>query len=511
MFHIVEKYRTPAQIILGVICLSFVFAGGYTLAVPGTDYISKVGDIKIKVNDVNDFQRRIQNASGNPVSKKLVYDSLVDQAYVQQGANDMNITVPIDQIKQVIASDPSFQENGKFVEAKYRAFLQQAGMSEDALIDGMRKQYAMQSMLNLMKAGNVVSDAQAKQMVNLLQAAREVQTLTFPAANFTHQVVVDDNKLKAYYEANKKKYYLPQAVKYEYVQLSAMELGAKESVSEAEIQEAYNQIPTTASAPKPALENVRTQLTQEIQARKGAAVVAKLKENLSDLAFNNPKTLQPVKDKLGLTIHKIDQVWLTRDMANNSGMPKALQDALFGNDVLVKRYNSEPIDIGNGNYWVVRAIDVRKEHQASFTEIKAQVQQDYVAAESKKLALAAAKQALNNVSTNVNASLSWSQTADLTPQQAVAMMSKTDFQSWIKAKPVSGKPAYILLSDQQNPVLVKVNAIKQPQDMANVLPQAKQVISQNLAQNLATSNLAWLKSRYKLKQGAQKLDTADEQ
>lgn len=510
MFHIVEKYKTPAQIILGAICLSFVFAGGYSLAVPGSDYVSKVGDIKIKINDVNDFQRRLQNASGNPVSKQLAYETLRDQAYIQQAANDMNINVSISQIKQVIASDPSFQENGKFVEAKYRAFLQQSGMTEEALINGMRKQYAMQTMLNLMKAGNLVSDVQARQMINLLQSARQVQTITFPAANFVSQVAVDDSKLKAYYEANKKRYYLPQAVKYEFVQLSAAELGAKETVSEAELQEAYNQIPTSASAPKPSLESVKARLTQEIQIRKGAAVVAKMKETVSDLAFNNPKTLQPINDKLGLQIHKVDQGWVTRDMANANRMPKALQDVLFGNDVLVKRYNSEPVDLGNGTYWVVRALDVRKEHQASFAEIKAQIQQDYIAEEAKKLATASAKQALENLNKGDISSLSWSPSTDLTPQQAVAMMSRDDFQLWIKAKPANNKPAYILLTDQQNPVLVKINAIKPPQDMGNVLPQAKQIISENLAQNLAIANLQWLKNRYKVKQGVQKLDTADE-
>ncbi|PIT28244.1 SurA N-terminal domain-containing protein [Snodgrassella alvi] len=511
MFHIVEKYRTPAQIILGVICLSFVFAGGYSLAVPGADYISQIGDTKIRINDVNDFQRQVQNASGNSVSKQWVYDNLVEKAYIQQGAYDMGISAPIDQIKQVIASDPSFQENGKFVEAKYRAFLQQAGMSEANLVDGMRKQYAVQTMLNLMKAGNLVSDVQAKQMVNLLQAKRQVQTVTFPAANFAKQVTIDDNKLKAYYEANKKQYYLPQAVKYEFVQLSAPELGAKESVSEAELKEAYDQIPSSASAPKPDLENVKAQLTQEIQVRKGTALVAKMKENVSDLAFNNPKTLQPIKDKLGLQIHKVDQGWITRDMANAGGMPKALQDVLFSNDVLVKRYNSEPVDIGNGTYWVVRALDVRKEHQASFAEVKAQVQQHYIAAETKKLATEAAKQTLDAINKGTNPALSWSPSTDITPQQAAAIMSKDDFQSWIKAKPANGKPAYILLNDQQDPVLVKIAAITPPQNMDNVLPQAKQVISENLAQNLATSNMQWLKSRYKIKHGAQKLETGDEQ
>ena len=106
MFHVVEKYKTPAKIILGLICVSFVFAGGYTIAAPGTDYISKVGDIKININDVNDLQRRYQNASQREISKDMVYGALLEEAYLQQEAKDLGISASIEQIKQIIASDP---------------------------------------------------------------------------------------------------------------------------------------------------------------------------------------------------------------------------------------------------------------------------------------------------------------------------------------------------------------------------------------------------------------------
>lgn len=510
MFHVVEKYKTPAQIILGLICLSFVFAGGYTIAAPGTDYISKVGDIKININEVNDFQRRFQNASKSEVSKQDVYAYLLEQAYAQQQAKDLGISASLDQIKQIIASDPSFQENGQFSESKYRQFLDQSGLSEQNLIDSINKQYALQSMQNLLKAGNMVSDAQAKQIINLLKSTREMETITFNTASFANQIKVDDAKLQAYYNANKKNYFLPQGIKFEFVQLSVADLAKKEVVSPEELKMAYDQIPTSASEPKPEFDLIKQQLAEQIQMRKASSAIAKIKEELSDLAFKNPKSLQPISDKLGLKITKADQIWTTKEMAQANQMPQALLDALFSNDIFNKRYNSEPIDIGNGQYWVVRAIDTRKEHQGSFAEVKNQVQQDYIAVESQKLALAAANAALKAELTKPDPSRTWTDKIEITPEQALAMMSKEDFQAWIKTKPANGKPAYVLLSGREDPVLVKIQAITSPEDLTTVLPQAKELISNNLALTLASNNFEWLKTHYKIKTGAQKLQT-DEQ
>lgn len=511
MFHVVEKYKTPAQIILGLICLSFVFAGGYTIAAPGTDYISKVGDIKININEVNDFQRRFQNASKSEVSKQDVYAYLLEQAYAQQQAKDLGISASLDQIKQIIASDPSFQENGQFSESKYRQFLDQSGLSEQNLIDSINKQYALQSMQNLLKAGNMVSDVQAKQIIDMLQSTRQIQSVNFNGASYANQVKVDDAKLQAYYNANKKRYFLPQGIKFEFVQISVDDLAKKEVVSPEELKMAYDQIPTSASEPKPEFDTIKQQLTEQIQMRKASLAIAKIKEELSDLAFKNPKSLQPISDKLGLKIYKDDKKWTTKDMAKAQRMPQALLDALFSNDIFNKRFNSEVIDLGDGRYRVVRAIDTRKEHQGNFAEVKDVVEENYIEDESQKLALAAANAALNDLLNGRNPSLSWSETADVTPEQfASALLPKEDYLAWIKSKPINGKPAYLILKKGADPVLVKVHSITPPKNLTTIMPQAKELISNNLARNLASNNFGWLQTHYKIKTGAQKLQT-DEQ
>lgn len=509
MFNAIEKYKLPAQILLGVIGLSFVFAGGYSLSLTGTDYIAKVGDVKISTEDVSDAFRRAQ-AQGMAADKQTVYQGLLNQAYVQQGAYNLGASVSLDQIKSIIIKDSSFQENGQFDVKKYQQFLQQSGLKEQDLLEIFRKQVALQTMYNLIQAGNIVSDQQASQMLTLLQSPRQMQTMDFSIDRFIPKVVIDGTKLKDFYNKNKTNYFLKQAVKYEYVSLSENELAAKQTVSDAELQEAYAQLPTSASETKPSLESVKSTLVQQIQQRKATKALQEAKDTLTDLAFNNPQSLQPAADKLKLPIHKVDQIWLTSDEAKNMHLPQSLVDALFSAEVLDKNYNSELIDMGANQYWVVRALAVRKEHQGTFEEVKAQVQKDYIAQQSRQLAMDAAQSALDKVKKNETIDGTWTGSQAFTPQQAISLMPAEDFKNWVKAKPVNGKPAYVLLTQGDNPILVKINAVlPATDDMKDALPNMKNILAQGETQQLLFSTLEWLKANIKLKQGAQKLDSDD--
>ncbi|WP_066570113.1 SurA N-terminal domain-containing protein [Snodgrassella sp. CFCC 13594] len=492
MFHTIEKYKLPAQILLGLIAVSFIGFGASTLTGAGHDYVGKVGEFKVSETDVNNTMRRLQAAGEKQVDKEAVYQGLLQQAYLQQGAKDLGVSASLTDIKKVIVSDPSFQENGQFSESRYQAFLQQNGLTEDALVADLQKQYAIQTMVNLAQSGNMVSDAQAKQMMLLLQAPRQMRSATFASAQYADKVPVDDAKLQAFYTANKSRYALEQAVKFQYVVLSAQALGSKNAVTDAELKEAYAQLPNGASAPKPALETIKPMLVKEIQAKKGAAALQKAKEQLADLAFNNPNDLKAVATKMGLTLQQHEQ-WLTRKEAAASGMPEALQTALFSDDVLVKKYNSEPVSVSEDSVWVVHASAVRPQHQAPFTEVAAEVRQDYVAAESRKLAIAAAASALKQAQSGNQSGIMWSSSSAVTAEQAARAMPTTDFQQWLKARPAAGKPAYLLMQNTPEPVLVEITAINAPADLTQALPQAKQSLAQTMGNEWMANLLDWLK------------------
>mgnify|MGYP000506296786 FL=1 len=149
MFAIVEKHRRLSQVLLGLITVTFVGFGAQTLTSGmHSSYISKIGNTHITAEQVQELLREAPRHSDQPISKDDVYQSLVQQAYFEQGAAELGVgELSLEQIKGVITRDPSFQVNGQFSPEQFQSYLRQRGITEDRLIDEMRRQYRRQTLI----------------------------------------------------------------------------------------------------------------------------------------------------------------------------------------------------------------------------------------------------------------------------------------------------------------------------------------------------------------------------
>ena len=257
MFSAVEKYNGPAKIMLGLIALTFIGFGASTVAAPGSDYIVKVGDEKISTQNVQTTVRE-EGLESNQDALAV----LTDRAYLYEGARAMGINVSLEQLKQVIMADKGFQdENGHFNEQKFRNFLAQSGLTEDQLIENLRRQFELQNVANLAANGNIVSSQQLERIAKLMQAEREIRTAVVDPRNFAAGVKVDDAALKAYYDKDKSKYLIPKAVKFEYIELSAKTLADRQTVSEEEVKKAFAEQQSSAQ-PKQEVSHIMFALAQ---------------------------------------------------------------------------------------------------------------------------------------------------------------------------------------------------------------------------------------------------------
>ena len=257
MFSAVEKYNGPAKIMLGLIALTFIGFGASTVAAPGSDYIVKVGDEKISTQNVQTTVRE-EGLESNQDALAV----LTDRASLYEGARAMGINVSLEQLKQVIMADKGFQdENGRFNEQKFRNFLAQSGLTEDQLIENLRRQFELQNVANLAANGNIVSSQQLERIAKLMQAEREIRTAVVDPRNFAAGVKVDDAALKAYYDKDKSKYLIPKAVKFEYIELSAKTLADRQTVSEEEVKKAFAEQQSSAQ-PKQEVSHIMFALTQ---------------------------------------------------------------------------------------------------------------------------------------------------------------------------------------------------------------------------------------------------------
>ncbi|WP_274571482.1 SurA N-terminal domain-containing protein [Neisseria leonii] len=607
MFASVEKYSGPAKVLLGLIALTFVGFGVSTVAAPGSDYVVKVGDSKISQQDVQQALRNAQSGGqAADLTEDSVFQGLVQRAYLIEGAKDLGITVSLDQIKQTIVDEPFFHdEQGRFSQEKLNQYLASAGLSEDQLVEDIRRQFMLQNLTNLMQAGNLVSDAQAKQLVNLMQAERTVRSASFDPRAYLAAVKTDDAALKAYYEAEKANYTLPQAVKFEYVSLSLADLAAKQQVSEEEAKKAFEAQNSSGAGKKqvahimlnlPAdaaeaakvraeaeqlLEQLKAQparfaelartksqdegsaatggslgavgkdsplpedfknavlklnsgdialvpssgalhivkiegaaaadfaqeragLIEQLKRQKAQQQFAQAREKLAEEAFNGNDNLAVVAQKMGLKLEKND-VWLSRSEALKLGMPEALAAALFSEESLKNRRNSEPVNIGNDTVQVVRVSDVRQEKQVPYEEVKEDVRAAYVMAQAQKNAQEKAEQALLDLKGGEAVKLPWSPVEKLSADKAREVLPPQAFNELIKARPKDGKPAYVLLSDLPVPVLVEVQAVTLPGNTQAGLPDAKMLLQQRESDSVFNRVSAYWQAKIKKEQGAQKL------
>ncbi len=613
MFSTVEKFSGPARILLGVIALTFVGFGASSMATSSSDYLVQIGEHKITAQAV---RLALQSARANgdeKANEQSIFQALKERAYLLEGAKAMGIEVSIDKLKQKIVSVPAFQENGTFSQAKFDAYLKQAGISEDQFVKDEEESMILDNLVNLGRDGTVITDTQAKQLLELTQSARMVRSLTINPQAFAAQVKTDDAALKAFYEQHKADYVLPEAVKFQYAVLSLQDLAAKQTVSEDELKTAfeqsvnskkprrsvqhiliplgssdaekaankalaekvqaeakadpakfgslakqYSQDPATAAnegnlgliqqggglpkafedkafsmqkgeisevlatdygyhiiklndiQEKGTLEQDRQALEAELKMKKAQQAFNKAKEELAAAAFNTPNSLEPVAQKLGLKITNITE-WVSKQDAEKQVADHKLSadfvKALFSDEVMNKKHNSEPVTVSDSAAAVVRVSEVRPQSQQTFEQVQANVKTAYVSAEALKLAQDKAKQDLVDLQTGEKVDLPWSQPEKMTAAQATQALPPQAYQTWLKAKPEKDKPAYFLAEGLPAPVLVAVDSILPPENMENLIPQAKQELLRGETNSVFESLMTYLQTHIPQKQGSQKLQS----
>jgi len=126
----------------------------------------------------------------------------------------------------------------------------------------------------------------------------------------------------------------------------------------------------TAGSTQP-FEQVQDQLLAEMRADKAEARVYEWSEQLANLSYENPDSLLPAAETLGLNIQSSD--WFTRTSGEGLGSNAQVRNAAFSEAVLQEGLNSDVIELEDRQLIVLRL----KQHQPEFvpelSEVREQV------------------------------------------------------------------------------------------------------------------------------------------
>ena len=239
---------------LGVLILSFAVWGiGDIFRVQPDSAVVEVGDIEISgsdfLSDFNRNMRRLQTSFGTGIDRdqarslglvEQTIQQMVGRALLDQAAYELEMTVDQDVIKQEILANPVFQnEFGQFDAFRFQQALRESGFSETGFIAANQRDIVRQQLFTTLTAGVRPPTSMVNAFYRYDQEKRSLAVLTIANDSMTDIPEPDDGALATYHSEHALQFTAPEYRGLTFVTLSPADLTDEIAVSEADIDEAY--------------------------------------------------------------------------------------------------------------------------------------------------------------------------------------------------------------------------------------------------------------------------------
>ncbi|MDX1696974.1 MAG: SurA N-terminal domain-containing protein [Thiohalobacterales bacterium] len=116
------------------------------------------------------------------------------------------------------------------------------------------------------------------------------------------------------------------------------------------------------------LAEVRDELVRELQSGERADLFFEQSDLMANIAFEQPDSLEPVAEALGMTISESD--WFGRDGGEGIAVHNGVVEASYSEDVLGNGNNSTTIEIGEDHIVVLRVLEHQVPMPQPFDEVR---------------------------------------------------------------------------------------------------------------------------------------------
>lgn len=260
---LMDKLREGAQgsiakIIFWLIILSFALAGvgSYLNRPVNTDPAEVNGEpitsqaleraysnerARMESQFGDSFSQLASNPAYVKQLRKSVLDKLVDQLVMDQQADNAQIRIGDEQVKDAIRQMPEFQQDGKFDNERFINLLSRSGLTPKAFSDSIRMDLVRQNWVGGLVSSEFALPSESKRLDTLMQQTRDVTLYTVPAAHFLAKVSVSDAELNSYYKANQARFMSPELVKVSYLLIDSKTLAKDIKLTDTDAKVYYDQ------------------------------------------------------------------------------------------------------------------------------------------------------------------------------------------------------------------------------------------------------------------------------
>lgn len=201
-----------------------------------------------------EFQRAMAQASrdlpsGQEASAELrrkvgndTLQQMITQLALDQELTDLRIVAPDEAVRDQVMAMPAFRgPDGKFNRQTFEAVLRNNGLTEQRFLDLMRTDIRQRQLLGAISAGATAPALEIGPIFALEFEKRSADMAEFPIAASATPPAPDDATLQRWYDNHPDSYATPEFRRIKAIELSPQTLAKDITVSDADLQAAYNQ------------------------------------------------------------------------------------------------------------------------------------------------------------------------------------------------------------------------------------------------------------------------------
>ncbi|MSO23900.1 MAG: hypothetical protein EXQ58_11805 [Acidobacteria bacterium] len=315
---ILDLMRREKKKFLGILLLPLMFGlvaylipgmpGGAWGGGSGASVLATVGSAEISSKEFIGSYQRFLSSSQFPYDRQFlktlqidrqILNQLVSREVMLNEAQRLGIDATANELQRKIFALPYFQDNGNFAFNRYKAILEQNGMTVPQFEDGVREEIIQEKLRNLITDSVTVSEKEVEQDFRDRNEKSKISYVSFEPSKFTSAVVLQEADVKAHYGQNKEFYRVPEQRRAKYLFADTAVLRAGIQIPESELKSYYQQnlasyqmpekvrashilLKTEGKSPKES-EQVKAKATGLLlQVRKGADFAELAKKNSED-------------------------------------------------------------------------------------------------------------------------------------------------------------------------------------------------------------------------------------
>ena len=408
MFDTIRSHRRWLMIFLTLLVFpSFVATGiyGYNRFMSDEQAVARIGGEAISPQQLENAHRerldQVRQALGEnfdpamfdtPAGREASLNALLGDRALRKEAADSHLMIGENRLRQVIASIPAFQDEGKFSYDRYRTLLAAQGMNEAIFEQRLREDLARQALLDGVARSTIVPAALTDRLAALLQEARTVRERRFRPEDFIAQVTIGEDAIKAHYEANRAQFESKEDIDVQVLALTLDDVARQVSVPPAELQAYYEQNKASFAEPE-------QRRASHILLTVGDGGSAKDKEGARKLAQDLLARVRAKPD---------DFARLAQEYSKDPGSATKGGDlGLFGRGMMVKPFEEAAFSLKPGEVseivetefglHIIRVTEIKGGAVAPFEQVKGRIEATFRQQQAQKRFAEAAEQFTNIV------------------------------------------------------------------------------------------------------------------